>query len=301
MSLAKRFAREMLLCSILCLDWCYGVNVMKSMNVKIDFCIACNKRHSAPWFRGPKGSRVCSKMYQKLARQARNAKKVLKKPKRAPKSMSETPPMTASLAHALKTVPRNLFTAPWKRLLDHVDQTDHTGARIVNAIGRADVQAMRVARKMMLKKGGAFSKSKDQIYLLAFCFLLYWSWPVISFTTGVISSGRDILCQDNMRVNVDAVIAVYKGFYVRNGMLVDTPPGLRVVGRDKDRGWSKKRLSALMDQLQNWYKCAGELSTLICNQKTFRASDGMASIKSHELDAFPGDKKDYASLGLRQS
>ena len=66
---------------VVCVDWCYGVNVMKAVNVKIDFCMECNKRHSAPWFRGPKGSRVCSKMYQKLARQARNAKKVLKKRK----------------------------------------------------------------------------------------------------------------------------------------------------------------------------------------------------------------------------
>ena len=88
--------------------------------------------------------------------------------------------MSASIAHALKTVPRNLFTAPWKRLLDHVDQTDHTGAKIVNAIGRGDVQAMKVARKMMIRKGGAFSKPKNQIYFLAFCFLLYWSWPCLN-------------------------------------------------------------------------------------------------------------------------
>ena len=68
-------------------------------------------------------------------------------------------------------------------------------------------------------------------------------------------------------------------------MLVDSPPGMKVCGRDKDRGWSLKRITMLRSQLEEWYACAVKLSNIICG-KTFRVSTCMNVIKDYELDAF---------------
>ena len=194
-------------------------------------------------------------------------------------------------------MPRHLHTSAWKRLLDHVGDTDHTGARIVNVIGRADVQAMSISRRIMRKKGGTYLKSHTQIYLLALTFLIYWSWPSISFITGLLNDGTDIFCKTAMKASIKCVEQLYADFCVRDGMLAHTGPGLRVVGRDKDRGWSIRRLYALVEQLPNWQLCASGLSAMICGRR-FKVSEGMKVIQQYEMEAFSGEKRDYGSIGL---
>jgi hypothetical protein len=157
---------------------------------------------------------------------------------------------------------------------------------------------VKVAQKMLVREGRHFANPAIQIHIIAFCFLLYWSWPVCAFISAIRGSGQDDLRSMTwLKSHMDTVIAFYEGFYVRDGMLVDSPPGMKVCGRDKDRGWSRKRIKMMLSQLEDWYKCAVKLSKVICGNK-FRASACMKIIKNSELDAFRGDKNDYGGLGL---
>ena len=172
--------------------WCpaNGVNIKHAATMRSEYCAACAMTHSSFRFWGQTPFKVCSKMYQKRCRDARTARTLKKQiaSKRTERSTASNPPTLACLERAQQIIPRTLNTAAWRILLDHVGDTDHTGSRIVNAYVRADVQSMKIARRIMMKMGGSYAESQNSIFALAFCFLLYWSWPVISRVTAMYSN-----------------------------------------------------------------------------------------------------------------
>ena len=277
-----------------------GVNVMKASRRKIAYCTACQKKHSSYHFWGSARFLVCSRVYQARRKQAVNAVHASTREKRRKviKAQSTKPPWTASLKDAMAVAPRGVHTAGWRILLQHVGDVDHTGARIVNALARADVNAMKVARRVLIDRGGVVGQPQTGVFLLAFCFLLYWSWPVMTFLTGLLDHAPETLWSVKvLAMELDRVMKLYAPFYVRNGILVDTPPGLRVCGRDKDRGGSKKRIDSLLGRLPAWHRCSAQLASEM-TADTFQASVCMKIMQEAKVEAFRGGASDYGSLGF---
>ena len=59
----------------------------------------------------------------------------------------------------------------------------------------------------------------------------------------------DSISAHNVRTDMFRIFDLYRDFFVRDGVLVEAPPGLKVCGRDKDRGWSWKRVEALINAI----------------------------------------------------
>ena len=53
-----------------------------------------------------------------------------------------------------------------------------------------------------------------------------------------------------------------RDFFVRNVVLVEAPPGLKVCSRDTDPGWSWRRVEAVTTAISKRRKCAATLSAL---------------------------------------
>ena len=168
----------------------------------------------------------------------------------------------------------------------------------MNPLARADVNAMKVARRVLIDRGGVVGQPQTGVFLLAFCFLLYWSWPVMTFLTGLLDHAPETLWSVKvLAMELDRVMKLYAPFYVRNGILVDTPPGLRVCGRDKDRGGSKKRIKSLLRRLPAWHRCSAQLATEM-TADTFQTSVCMKIMQEAKVEAFKGGVSDYGSLGF---
>ena len=262
---------------------------MKAKKLKYDFCTACNKRHGSLRFHGRVGFKLCSDVYRARWRRMRAA--TVAQESFAMKRAT-TPPETVSL----RSVPRGIHVVPWRILLDRVGDRDHTGARIVNALVRPDVQAMKVARAILLQRGGQYGRVHFSVFILSFCFLLYWSWPVVSLVSSVLSyEFIDLFDKQVLRKVVRDVLKLYSCLYVRDGALVGSPPGLRACGRDKDRGCSRERINSLLKQLDKWQGCSVELAKLL-DARNFKVSDCATVLEQGRIDAFKG--ADYGSLGF---
>ena len=84
---------------------------------------------------------------------------------------------------------------------------------------------------------------------------------------------------------------------MRDEVLVESLPGLQVCGRDKDRGWSRKRVDALINEISEWRECVVMLSKQIA-AKLFRVSTCMKLLQECNIDACRGGANDYGSMGL---
>ena len=121
----------------------------------------------------------------------------------------------------------------------------------------------------MMKMGGSYAEPQNCIFVLAFCFLLYWSWPVVSCVKVMCSYDLRGMSAIDLKFEIYRIFDFYNDFFVRDGVLVESLPGLQVCGRDKDRGWSRKRVDALINEISEWRKCAVMLSKQIV-AKLFR-------------------------------
>ena len=218
----QKLSSRLLICFAPMLFLSIGVNVKQAATMRFEFCTACAMKHGSPRFWGRTGFKVCSKVYQKRCRATRAAEVSEKRSasQKSGRSSASNPPIQACLKGAQQIIPRSLNTAGWRTLLGHVGDTDHTGSRLVNAFARTDVQSMNIARRMLMKMGGSYAESQNCIFALAFCFLLYWSWPVISCVTAMCSHGLQGISSYGVRSDTYRIFDFYNDFFVRDGVLV---------------------------------------------------------------------------------
>ena len=240
------------------------------------YCAECQVAHASPvWYGGGHGGAhsewICRKAYRKLLRR-----------------------------HGDEDFPR----APrgscvgWIRCLQKIDDVDHTGHWIVSSFWRPDVQAMRLARHILTQQGGGFELTEVVVYFSGFVYLLYWSWPIMSFLATVMRNDVEIAVTDHViRAAYKSTVKLFSPFKVLRGDLVPAKAGgLKVVGRDKDRGWSSKRLLLLLQERVAWRKVCGTIASAL-EENTISVAAIMGSLEDVGMKAYTGAKSSYASIG----
>jgi hypothetical protein len=188
----------------------------------------------------------------------------------------------------------------WMMLMNHLEDFDHTGCKIVNAAVRHDVRSMLEVKRLMDMSGNdIFTEPAVAIYMLLFAFLLYWKWPTIKLMESVSTFTKQQLKNKKvMSIIIRSIYDQFESFRVQNGVLVRSSKGLCSSSRDKDRGNSKKRMHYLLSQLPRWCAISQKLVPVLAT-RPFRVSDAMTVLDcSKPLRGLSGKKHNYGSIGF---
>ena len=134
------------------------------------------------------------------------------------------------------------------------------------------------------------------VFLSAFAWQLYWSWPMLSLFKHLEGMSDGALSAANMRRFLGLLKAEFKTEKLRLGHLVEGPPGEHPMSNPSERRPGEERFEKLVADWANWWDCSRELAALLDTEGKVELSDLLSKLAQAGLSAYSGARTQYASV-----
>ena len=183
----------------------------------------------------------------------------------------------------------------WLKLKMHLDYIDHTGCPISSADSRHDVQAVRMIRHMC--SNSPWRAGWAWMFLVGFTFQLYFVWPSIKFAVHMLTKSPYTATRAHVKGALGIVKRTFRGFKVRNGLLVVGPPGKHILKNPSERRLGEDRLLKFVEDMPDWRRCCQRLAAIILrSQGNLKIRAVLDVLSEHELKGYSGSVTSYASV-----